>query len=143
MSHTVCKLKPCIFRTNSDEPVMRARKMNHVVRCVSANNFARQGFQCKNLLQFPFTSSLCCMCWKNKYDSNGIQRCNGTTAGLGYLEIVWIVHANFPHGRLASVRTVNPHWGKMVQAFTDLNLNHKHTTAAPKLTSFKLTSSHL
>jgi hypothetical protein len=100
---------------------MRAGKMNHVVRYFSANNFARPCFQCKNLLQFPFTSSFV-LCWKTKYDSDAIQRCNGTTAGLGYLEIVWIVHAHF--SRLASVLPS-----------TDLNLNHKHKTAAPELTS--------
>jgi hypothetical protein len=52
---------------------MRARKMNPVVRYVSANNFARQDFQCKNLLQFEanFPHFLDVLCWKNKYDSIG------------------------------------------------------------------------
>jgi hypothetical protein len=31
-----------------------------------------------------------------------VQRWNGTTAGLGYLEVVRIVHANFTLGRLAN-----------------------------------------
>jgi hypothetical protein len=45
-----------------------------------------------------------------------VQRCKGTTAGLGYLEVVWIVYANLLLGRFASVRTFNPHRGRMVQA---------------------------
>jgi hypothetical protein len=37
-----------------------------------------------------------------------VQRCNGTTAGLGYLEVN-VIH--IPIWLLFSVRTVDPHWG--------------------------------
>ncbi len=37
-----------------------------------------------------------------------VQRCNGTTAGLGYMKVNVIVLANLPTGRLTSVRTVDP-----------------------------------
>ncbi len=55
-----------------------------------------------------------------------VQRCNGTVAGLGYLEVVWIVLANLPLGRLASVASaVNPHLGENGSKPL-FNLNHKH-----------------
>jgi hypothetical protein len=37
-----------------------------------------------------------------------VQRCNGTIAGLGYLEVNVIC----PCSRLKSVRTVDPPWGE-------------------------------
>ncbi len=60
-----------------------------------------------------------------------VQRCNGTTAGLGYLEVVWIVCANLPLGRLASVASVasavNPHWGENgSRPLFNLNHNYKN-----------------
>jgi hypothetical protein len=45
---------------------------------------------------------------------------------LGYLEVVWIVCANLPLVRLASVASaVNPHWGEKGSKPL-FNLNHKH-----------------
>jgi hypothetical protein len=46
-----------------------------------------------------------------------VQRCNGTTAGLGWVtgKLMRYVHANLPLGRLASVRTTDSHWGRMTQ----------------------------
>jgi hypothetical protein len=50
------------------------------------------------------------------YLTASVATSSGTIPGLGYLEVVWIVYANLPLRRLASVRTVNPHWGKIIQA---------------------------
>jgi hypothetical protein len=38
-----------------------------------------------------------------------VQRCNGTTAGLGYLEVNVICPCESPHWAMTSVRTVDPH----------------------------------
>jgi hypothetical protein len=42
-----------------------------------------------------------------------VQRCNGTTAGLGYLEVESMQILLL--GQLASVRTVNSQWGRRIQ----------------------------
>jgi hypothetical protein len=49
-----------------------------------------------------------------------VQRGNGTTAGLGYLEVNVICPGNFPIGRLTSVRTVDLHWGEWLNSSADL-----------------------
>ncbi len=41
-----------------------------------------------------------------------VQRCNGTTAGLGYLEVLELSMQILLLGQLASVQTVNSQWGK-------------------------------
>jgi hypothetical protein len=43
------------------------------------------------------------------------QRCNGTTAGLGYLEVLELSMQILLLGQLASVRTVNFQWGRRIQ----------------------------
>jgi hypothetical protein len=44
-----------------------------------------------------------------------IQKCNGTTAGLGYLEVLELSMQILILGQLASVRTVNSHWERRIQ----------------------------
>ncbi len=45
-----------------------------------------------------------------------VQRRNGTTAGPGYLEVNVICPCKSPHWAVdCSVRTVDPHWGRMAQ----------------------------
>jgi hypothetical protein len=41
-----------------------------------------------------------------------VQRCNGTTAGLGYLEVLELSMQILLLGQLASVRTVNSRTGE-------------------------------
>jgi hypothetical protein len=76
-----------------------------------------------------------------------VQRCNGTTTGLGYLEVTVIVYSNLPIGRLTSVRTDDPHWGESSILLLTLTLTtitsmqilnkqasrplHVHTTMQP------------
>jgi hypothetical protein len=63
-----------------------------------------------------------------------VQRCNGTTAGLGYLEVNVICPCKSPHraiGRLSSVRTVDPHWGEWHNSSADFNPIHNYVNAAP------------
>ncbi len=64
-----------------------------------------------------------------------VQRCNGTTAGQGYLEVNVICKCKSPH-----LRTVNPHWVKWLDSSTDFNPNHNHVNAAPKQVSLQTTS---
>ena len=44
-----------------------------------------------------------------------VQRCNGTTAGMGYLEVLELSMQILLLGQLASVRTVNSQWGRRIQ----------------------------
>jgi hypothetical protein len=44
-----------------------------------------------------------------------VQRCNGTIAGLGYLEVLELSMQILLLGQLASVRTVNSQWGSRKQ----------------------------
>jgi hypothetical protein len=44
-----------------------------------------------------------------------VQRCNGTTAGLGYLEVLELSMQILLLGHVASVRTVNSQWGRRIQ----------------------------
>jgi hypothetical protein len=73
-----------------------------------------------------------------------VQRCNGSTAGLGYLEVNVIcdVHANLPIGRLLSVRTVDSHWGEWHNSSADFNPNHHYVNAAPNKQASRLPHVH-
>jgi hypothetical protein len=51
------------------------------------------------------------------------QRCNGTTAGLGYLKVLKLSMQILLLEQLASVRTVNFQWGEGYNSSTDLNPN--------------------
>ncbi len=44
-----------------------------------------------------------------------VQRCNGNTAGLGYLEALELSMQILLLGHLASVRTANSQWGRRIQ----------------------------
>jgi hypothetical protein len=44
-----------------------------------------------------------------------VQRCNGTTAGLGYLEVLELSMQILLLGQLASVRSVNSQRGRRIQ----------------------------
>jgi hypothetical protein len=44
-----------------------------------------------------------------------VQRCNGTTARLGYLEVLELSMQILLLGQLAGVRTVNSQWGRRIQ----------------------------
>ncbi len=44
-----------------------------------------------------------------------VQRCNGITAGLGYLEVSWNCPCISSFGQSAAVRTADSLWGIMVQ----------------------------
>jgi hypothetical protein len=44
-----------------------------------------------------------------------VQRCNGTSAGLGYLEVLDLSMQILLLGQLASFRTVNSQWGRRIQ----------------------------
>ncbi len=44
-----------------------------------------------------------------------VQRCNGISAGMGYLEVLELSMQILLLGQLASVRTVNSQWGRMIQ----------------------------
>jgi hypothetical protein len=44
-----------------------------------------------------------------------VQRCNGTTAWLGYLEVLELSMKILLLGQLASVCTVNSQWGRRIQ----------------------------
>ncbi len=48
-----------------------------------------------------------------------VQRCNGTTAGLGYLEVNVICPCKSPHWAI-----VDPHWGESHNSYADFNPNH-------------------
>ncbi len=50
-----------------------------------------------------------------------VQRCNGITAGLGYLEVLELPVQILLLGQLASVRTVNSLWGRRYNSTTDLS----------------------
>jgi hypothetical protein len=43
-------------------------------------------------------------------------------------------------GRLANVRTVDPHWGEWHDSSDDFNPNHNHVNAAPKQARLQTTS---
>ncbi len=63
----------------------------------------------KVLKKFKILKILCLKFTRNIELSLLVQRCNGTTAGLGYLEVNMICPCNLPIGRWTSVRTVDPH----------------------------------
>jgi hypothetical protein len=44
-----------------------------------------------------------------------VQRCNGTTAGLGYLEVSELSTEILLLEQLAIVRTVNSQWGRRIE----------------------------
>jgi hypothetical protein len=44
-----------------------------------------------------------------------VQRSKGTTAGLGYLEVLELYMEFLLLGQLASVRTVNSQWGRRIE----------------------------
>ncbi len=44
-----------------------------------------------------------------------VQRCNGTTAVLGYLKVLELSMQILLLGQLASVHTVNSQWGRRIQ----------------------------
>jgi hypothetical protein len=69
-----------------------------------------------------------------------VQRCNGTTAGLGYLEESVICPCKSPHWTLISVRTVDPQWGEWFNSSADFNPNNNHVNTGPKQASFQTTS---
>jgi hypothetical protein len=71
-----------------------------------------------------------------------VQRCNGITAGLGYLEVNLIFHSNTPIGQLIGVRIVDPHWGERLKSSTAFNPNHNHVNAAPKTSKTPNPASH-
>jgi hypothetical protein len=66
-----------------------------------------------------------------------VQRCKGTTVGLGYLEVNVICLCN---GWLTSVPTVDPHWGEWQNSSADFNPNNNHVNAAPKQARLQTTS---
>ncbi len=46
------------------------------------------------------------------FSYRGVTRCNGTKAGLGYLEALALSMQILLLGQLASVRTLNSQWGE-------------------------------
>ncbi len=56
-----------------------------------------------------------------------VQRCNGSTVGLGYLEVSVDCLLGGSH-----VRTVNTDWGEWRNSSADFNLNHNHQNTALK-----------
>ncbi len=73
-----------------------------------------------------------------------VQRCNGTTAGLGYLEVNLICPCKSPNWavRLSGVRTVDPHWGEWHNSSADCIPNHNYVNAAPDKQASRLPHVH-
>ncbi len=70
-----------------------------------------------------------------------VQRCTGTTAGLGYLEVYGICPCKSPHWTVdKNVRNVDIHWEEWLNSSADFNPNHKHVKAASKEASLQTTS---
>jgi hypothetical protein len=69
-----------------------------------------------------------------------VQRCNGTTARLGYLEVLELSMQILLLGQLASVRTVNTNWGRGYNSSTDSNPN---TISSIQLQYIQAASPHL
>ncbi len=107
-----------------------------------ACNVIMQSLSCSPFLSIP------CLCSNSAYAASIglppllVQRCNGTTAGLGYLDVqyTWFVHSNLPIGRLTSVRTVNLHWGEWLNSSAYFNPNNNHVNSAPTQASLQTTS---
>ncbi len=60
---------------------------------------------------------------KSKMPPLLVQRCNGTTAGLGYLEVLELSMHILLLGQLASVRTATTNGGEGYNSHTDFNPN--------------------
>jgi hypothetical protein len=69
-----------------------------------------------------------------------VQMCNGTTAGLGYLEVNMICPCESPHWAMDQCPHCRSPWGEWLKSSADFNPNHNHVNADPKRTSLHTTS---
>ncbi len=72
-----------------------------------------------------------------------VQRCNSTTAGLGYFGSKCGLSMQISPWMIGSVQTVNTHWGEWHNPTADINLKHNLVNTAPQQTNLKsIASTH-